>query len=142
MERVAEIGGVLFVNDSKATTVAATLAALQGIERPAALIAGGDGKGQDFTPLKAGVDAHCRAVVLLGRDAPIIAAALAGARAPVELAPGLEAAVARAVAQAKRGDAVLLSPACASLDMFRDYIDRGERFKAAVALHAKEGAHA
>jgi len=142
MERVAEIGGVLFVNDSKATTVAATLAALQGIERPAALIAGGDGKGQDFTPLKAGVDAHCRAVVLLGRDAPIIAAALAGARAPVEFAPGLEAAVARAVAQAKRGDAVLLSPACASLDMFRDYIDRGERFKAAVAIHAKEGAHA
>jgi UDP-N-acetylmuramoylalanine--D-glutamate ligase len=142
MERVAEIGGVLFVNDSKATTVAATLAALEGIDRPAALIAGGDGKGQDFAPLRSGVDAHCRAVVLLGRDAPAIAAALAGVRPAVEFAPGLETAVARAIAQARAGDAVLLSPACASLDMFRDYIERGDRFKAAVALHAKEAAHA
>jgi UDP-N-acetylmuramoylalanine--D-glutamate ligase len=142
MERVAEIGGVLFVNDSKATTVAATLAALEGIDRPAALIAGGDGKGQDFAPLRSGVDAHCRAVVLLGRDAPAIAAALAGVRATVEFAPGLEAAVARAIAQARAGDAVMLSPACASLDMFRDYIERGDRFKAAVALHATEAAHA
>ncbi len=142
MERVAEVGGVLFVNDSKATTVAATLAALEGIDRPAALIAGGDGKGQDFAPLKAGVDAHCRAVVLLGRDAPAIAAALAGVRMAVEFAPGLEDAVARAIAEARAGDAVLLSPACASLDMFRDYIERGERFKAAVAMHAKEAAHA
>jgi UDP-N-acetylmuramoylalanine--D-glutamate ligase len=142
MERVAEVGGVLFVNDSKATTVAATLAALEGIDRPAALIAGGDGKGQDFAPLRAGVEAHCRAVVLLGRDASAIAAALAGVHSAVEFAPGLEAAVARAIAQARAGDAVLLSPACASLDMFRDYIERGDRFKAAVALHAKEAAHA
>ncbi len=142
MERVAEVGGVLFVNDSKATTVAATLAALEGIDRPSALIAGGDGKGQDFAPLRSGVDAHCRAVVLLGRDAPAIAAALAGVHVAVEFAPGLETAVARAIAQARAGDAVLLSPACASLDMFRDYIDRGDRFKAAVALHAKEAAHA
>ncbi len=142
MERVAEVGGVLFVNDSKATTVAATLAALEGIDRPASLIAGGDGKGQDFAPLRRGVDAHCRAVVLLGRDAPAIAATLAGVRPTVEFAAGLEAAVARAIAHARPGDTVLLSPACASLDMFRDYIDRGDRFKAAVALHAKEAAHA
>lgn len=142
MERVAEVGGVLFVNDSKATTVAATLAALEGIERPTALIAGGDGKGQDFALLRSGVDAHCRAVVLLGRDAPAIASALAGVRAAVEFAPGLEVAVARAIAQARAGDAVLLSPACASLDMFRDYVERGDRFKAAVALHAREAAHA
>jgi UDP-N-acetylmuramoylalanine--D-glutamate ligase len=142
MERVAEVGGVLFVNDSKATTVAATLAALDGIDRPAALIAGGDGKGQDFAPLRRGVDAHCRAVVLLGRDAPIIAAALAGARPSVEFAAGLEAAVARAIAQSRVGDAVLLSPACASLDMFRDYVERGDRFKAAVAAHAREVTHA
>ncbi len=142
MERVAEVAGVLFVNDSKATTVAATLAALDGIDRPAALIAGGDGKGQDFAPLRKGVDAHCRAVVLLGRDAPIIAAALAGARPAVEFAAGLEAAVARAIAQSRAGDAVLLSPACASLDMFRDYVERGDRFKAAVAAHAREVAHA
>ena len=142
MERVAEVGGVLFVNDSKATTVAATLAALDGIDRPAALIAGGDGKGQDFAPLRNGVDAHCRAVVLLGRDAPIIAAALAGAHPSIEFAAGLEAAVARAIAQSRSGDAVLLSPACASLDMFRDYVERGDRFKAAVAAHAREVAHA
>jgi UDP-N-acetylmuramoylalanine--D-glutamate ligase len=142
MECVAEIGGVLFVNDSKGTTVAATLAALRGLGRRAVLIAGGEGKGQDFAPLRAGVDAHCRAVVLIGRDAPAIAAALSGAAPPVEFAAALEVAVARAVARAQRGDAVLLSPACASLDMFRDYAERGDRFKAAVAAHAREAAHA
>ncbi len=133
---------VLFVNDSKGTTVAATLAALDGIGRPVVLIAGGDGKGQDFAPLKAAVDAHCRAVVLIGRDAPLIAAALSGVTPPVELAAALEVAVARAIARAKPGDAVLLSPACASFDLFRDYVERGERFKAAVAAHAKESTHA
>lgn len=142
MERVASIADVLFVNDSKGTTVAATLAALDGIGRPVVLIAGGDGKGQDFAALKPAVEAHCRAVVLLGRDAPAIAAALAGIAPAVEFAPLLEAAVAHAIARARPGDAVLLSPACASLDMFRDYADRGERFKAAVAVHAKESAHA
>jgi UDP-N-acetylmuramoylalanine--D-glutamate ligase len=142
MERVAEIAGVLFVNDSKATTVAATLAALDGIARPAVLVAGGDGKGQDFAALKAGVEAHCRAVVLMGRDAPAIAAAISGVKPAIEFAAALEVAVARAIARAQPGDAVLLSPACASLDMFRDYIERGERFKAAVAAHAQEAAHA
>jgi UDP-N-acetylmuramoylalanine--D-glutamate ligase len=140
MERVAEVGGVLFVNDSKGTTVAATLAALDGVDRPVVLIAGGDGKGQDFASLKSGVDAHCRAVVLLGRDAPAIATALSDATAPIEFAPTLEVAVARAIARARPGDVVLLSPACASLDMFRDYADRGDRFKAAVAAHAREAA--
>ncbi|MEP6996985.1 MAG: UDP-N-acetylmuramoyl-L-alanine--D-glutamate ligase [Betaproteobacteria bacterium] len=142
MERVAEIGGVLFVNDSKATTVAATQAALEGLSRPAVLIAGGDGKGQDFAPLKADVSSHCRAVILLGRDAPAIAAALSGADVVVEFAPALEVAISRAIARAVPGDAVLLSPACASLDMFRDYIERGDRFKAAVAAHEREAAHA
>jgi UDP-N-acetylmuramoylalanine--D-glutamate ligase len=142
MERVAEIGGVVFVNDSKGTTVAATLAALDGIRRPTVLIAGGEGKGQDFVPLKASVDRHCRAVVLIGRDAPAMSAALSGASASIEFAPALEVAVARAIALARPGDAVLLSPACASLDMFRDYRERGERFKAAVAAHMREGAHA
>jgi UDP-N-acetylmuramoylalanine--D-glutamate ligase len=142
MERVAEIGGVLFVNDSKATTVAATQAALEGIGRPAVLIAGGDGKGQDFAPLKVEVSAHCRAVILLGRDAPAIAAALSGIDGTVEFAPTLEVAVARAIARSRPGDAVLLSPACASLDMFRDYVERGDRFKAAVAAHRREAAHA
>ena len=142
MERVAELGGVLFVNDSKGTTVAATLAALEGIGRPSVLIAGGDGKGQNFAPLKPGVDAHCRAVVLLGRDAPVLAAALSGSTPPIEQAASLETAVARAIARARRGDAVLLSPACASLDMFRDYTERGDRFKAAIAAHAREATHA
>ena len=142
MERVAEIGGVLFVNDSKATSVAATLAALDGLGRPAVLIAGGEGKGQDFSALKPSVDAHCRAVVLLGRDAPALAAALSGVKPAIEFAPALEVAVARAIARAQPGDVVLLSPACASLDMFRDYEERGERFKAAVAAHAQEAAHA
>jgi UDP-N-acetylmuramoylalanine--D-glutamate ligase len=142
MERVAEIGDVLFVNDSKGTTVAATQAALEGLGRPAVLIAGGDGKGQDFTPLKADVVKYCRAVILLGRDAPVIAAALSGVDAAIEFAPALEVAVARAIARARPGDAVLLSPACASLDMFRDYVERGDRFKAAVAAHEREVAHA
>jgi len=142
MERVAEIGRVLFVNDSKGTTVAATIAALEGMGRPSVLIAGGDGKGQDFLPLRATVEHHCRAVVLLGRDAPAIAAALSGVPVPLEVALSLDAAVARAIAHARSGDAVLLSPACASLDMFRDYVERGDRFKAAVATHATESAHA
>jgi UDP-N-acetylmuramoylalanine--D-glutamate ligase len=142
MERVAEIGGVVFVNDSKGTTVAATLAALDGIGRPTVLIAGGEGKGQDFAPLRASVDMRCRAVVLIGRDAPAMSAALSGASPSIEFAPALEVAVARAISLARPGDAVLLSPACASLDMFRDYRERGERFKAAVAAHMREGAHA
>ena len=142
MERVADIGGVLFVNDSKGTTVAATLAALAGAGRPVVLIAGGDGKGQDFLPLRSSVESRCRAVVLLGRDAPTIAAALSGVAPAVEFAPVLEVAVARAIARALPGDVVLLSPACASLDMFRDYLERGDRFKAAVAAHAMEFAHA
>jgi len=142
MERIAEIGDVLFVNDSKATTVAASLAALEGVGRTAVLIAGGEGKGQNFAPLKACVEAHCRAVILVGRDAPEIAAALSGVKAAVEAAPTLEGAVARAIARARAGDVVLLSPACASLDMFRDYVERGERFRAAVAAHQREAAHA
>ncbi|HKW82051.1 MAG TPA: UDP-N-acetylmuramoyl-L-alanine--D-glutamate ligase, partial [Casimicrobiaceae bacterium] len=91
MERVAEVGGVLFVNDSKGTTVAATRAALEGLDRPAVLIAGGDGKGQDFVPLAGEAGRRCRAVVLLGRDAPAIASALAGEVPTIELAPTLEA---------------------------------------------------
>jgi UDP-N-acetylmuramoylalanine--D-glutamate ligase len=142
MERVAEVGGVLFVNDSKGTTVAATQAALEGLGRPAVLIAGGDGKGQQFAPLKASVEAHARAVVLLGRDAPAIADALAGVRPRIERVASIEEAVARAIAHARPGDAVLLSPACASLDMFRDYIERGDHFKAAVQRHAGELSHA
>jgi UDP-N-acetylmuramoylalanine--D-glutamate ligase len=96
MERVASVAEVLFVNDSKGTTVAATRAALDGTRRPVVLIAGGEGKGQNFAALKPAIEAHCRAVILLGRDAPSLAAALAGATPAMEFAPTLEVAVGRA----------------------------------------------
>ena len=107
MQRVVEAGGVLWVNDSKGTTVAATLAALEGSTRPVVLIAGGDGKGQDFAPLRPAVDAHCRAVLLIGRDAPLIAARARrrAGRASIDCGT-LDAAVARAQALAQPGDAV------------------------------------
>jgi UDP-N-acetylmuramoylalanine--D-glutamate ligase len=142
MQRIAEAGGVLFVNDSKGTTVSATRVALEGLSRPVVLIAGGDGKGQNFAPLRSAVDAHCRAVLLIGRDAPAIERALAGTRTAVERTGTLEAAVARAVLLAQPGDAIVLSPACASLDQFTDYVERGERFAALVSAHMSEIAHA
>jgi UDP-N-acetylmuramoylalanine--D-glutamate ligase len=128
MAPIAEAAGVLFVDDSKGTTVAATQVALEGMRRPVVLIAGGDGKGQSFAQLKASVDNACRAVLLIGRDAPQIARALTGTTARVEMVGTLEAAVERAMAIAVSGDVVLLSPACASLDQFRDYVERGNRF--------------
>jgi len=138
MQRIAETGRVAYIDDSKATTVVATQAALDGIERPAVLIAGGDGKGQDFRPLKSSVDADCRAVLLIGRDAPEIAKALEGTPARVEMAGTLDAAVDRAIELAEPGDAVLLSPACASLDQFESYVERGERFAARVRARLAE----
>jgi UDP-N-acetylmuramoylalanine--D-glutamate ligase len=133
---------VLFVDDSKATTVAATVAALEGGARPVVLIAGGDGKGQGFAAIRAAVDAHCRAVLLIGRDAPLIERALAGSPAAVETAGTLEHAVPRAVALAQAGDVVLLSPACASLDQFASYEARGERFAELVRAALAESVHA
>jgi UDP-N-acetylmuramoylalanine--D-glutamate ligase len=106
------------------------------------LIAGGDGKGQDFAPLRAAVDAHCRAVLLIGRDAPAIERALAGTSATVERVGALPAAVERSISLAKPGDAVLLSPACASLDQFTDYVERGTRFIDLIRSHFGENAHA
>ncbi len=138
MQRVAEAGRVIFIDDSKATTVVATQAALDGIERPAVLIAGGDGKGQDFRALKSSVDADCRAVLLIGRDAPLLAAALAGTPARVEQVGTLDAAVDRALALAEPGDAVLLSPACASLDQFANFAQRGDRFATLVRARIAE----
>lgn len=133
MQQVARrADGVVFYDDSKGTNVGSTLAALQGLDRRIVLIAGGDGKGQDFAPLRPVVARHARAVVLIGRDAPVLAAAFAGLDLPVEPAADLDAAVARANALAQAGDAVLLSPACASLDMFRNYAHRGEVFVAAA----------
>jgi len=142
MEPVAEAGGVRFVNDSKGTTVAATEVALSGLARPVVLIAGGDGKGQSFAPLRPAVERACRAVLLIGRDAPLIERALAGLPLPVETCGTLDAAVQRAIALAQPGDVVLLSPACASLDQFRNYEERGARFTRLVQDHLAEAAHA
>ena len=128
---VAEADGVRWYDDSKGTNVGATAAALDGMDRPVILIAGGDAKDADFSPLVGPVQRRARAVILIGRDAPALARALADA-AVVERAADLDAAVERAAALARPGDAVLLSPACASFDMFRDYHERGEAFVAAV----------
>jgi UDP-N-acetylmuramoylalanine--D-glutamate ligase len=138
VERVAEIDGVLFVDDSKGTNVGATIAALAGIGRPAVLIAGGDGKGQDFSPLKPAVAEHARAVVLIGRDGPAIGRALEGSGVPVLAAATLPGAVNLAFGVAQHGDAVLLSPACASLDMFRNYEHRAQVFVDAVKALEKQ----
>ena len=132
MQQVAEHEGVLFLDDSKGTNVGATVAALAGLQRPVVLIAGGDGKGQDFALLAPAVKARARAVVLIGRDADKLAQAIAGGGVPVERAAGMEEAVQAAFRLSRAGDAVLLSPACASYDMFRNYAHRGEIFSAAV----------
>lgn len=124
--------GVVFYDDSKGTNVGSTVAALAGLGRPVVLIAGGDGKGQDFASLADAVTVHARAVVLIGRDAPAIASALSLRRFESVRASDLAGAVERANALARRGDAVLLSPACASFDMFRNYVHRAEVFAAAV----------
>lgn len=128
---VARRRGVDYVDDSKGTNVGATLAAIRGVAGPLILIAGGQGKGQDFAPLADALVGKARGVLLLGTDAPAIAQALNGA-VPVRIVATMEDAVAGAAAWAEPGDTVLLSPACASLDMFASYADRGERFATAV----------
>jgi UDP-N-acetylmuramoylalanine--D-glutamate ligase len=132
VEKVAQIAGVTYYDDSKGTNVGATVAALQGLGCKAVLIAGGEGKGQDFAPLAAAVKKHARAVVLIGRDAELIAAALATTAVQIERAADMPAAVQAAACLAQAGDAVLLSPACASFDMFRNYEHRAQVFIAAV----------
>ncbi len=131
MQLVAEHDGVQWIDDSKGTNVGATVAALNGMARPVVLIAGGDGKGQDFSELRPAVAARARAVVLIGRDAPRIEQALAGV-VPLQRASDMRAAVLAARGLAQAGDAVLLSPACASFDMFRNYEHRGQVFSASV----------
>ena len=136
VERVAEINGVIYYDDSKGTNVGATVAALEGLGRKAVLIAGGEGKGQDFSPLNAVAGKHARAVILIGRDAGLIAAALHDCGVPVVRAKDMSDAVQQASQLAQSGDAVLLSPACASFDMFRNYAHRAEVFVQAVQEHA------
>ena len=132
LQRVAARAGIEYFDDSKGTNVGATIAALRGLERRLVLIAGGDGKGQDFAPLAEPVRRYARGVLLIGRDAAAIERALAASGVPVERCGSLEEAVRLAARRAQKGDAVLLSPACASFDMFRDYRHRGEAFAAAV----------
>jgi UDP-N-acetylmuramoylalanine--D-glutamate ligase len=127
LQLVATRRGVEWYDDSKGTNVGATVAALRGLGKKAVLILGGEGKGQDFSPLKDAVSQHASRVLLIGRDAPLIAKAVGGERCG-----SLEEAVKKAAGIATAGEAVLLSPACASFDMFRDYKHRGEVFAAAV----------
>lgn len=128
---VLERGGVRWFDDSKGTNVGATVAAVRGLPGRLILIAGGDGKGQDFTPLRTALADKARGVVLIGRDAPLIAAALADS-VPLQAASDMEQAVAQAARWAEPGDSVLLSPACASFDMYSGYQERGKVFAAAV----------
>ena len=128
VELVATVGGVSYYDDSKGTNVGATLAAVLGMGRKVAIILGGEGKEQDFSPLKAALAEHGRAIALIGRDASLIAAAIDGCGVPVKHCADLEDAVRWCAAQSLPGDAVLLSPACASFDMFRSYLHRSEVF--------------
>lgn len=134
VEPVTIVDEVEYFDDSKGTNVGATVAALSGLgeERRVVVILGGEGKGQDFAPLAAPVRQYARAVVLIGRDAPLIEAALASTGVSLQHAASMEEAVKLAAGRAHPGDAVLLSPACASFDMFKDYAHRAAVFCEAV----------
>jgi len=132
IEPVRELDGVHYYNDSKGTNVASTIKALESFTEPVVLIAGGVGKGQDFSPLAAAARGRVRHAVTIGEDGPKIAAALGAAGVPVTAAPSLAAALAAARAAAGPGSVVLLSPACASFDMFDNYEHRGDVFKRLV----------
>jgi len=132
VEWVANIHDVDYYDDSKGTNVGATCAALSGLSQKVVLIAGGDGKGQDFSPLQDAVRENARAVVLIGRDAPLIEAELLKTDVPLYHAADLPEAVNIAKKLAQKDDAVLLSPACASFDMFKNYVHRAEVFMEAV----------
>ena len=130
-EWIADVNGVRYIEDSKGTNIGATLAAVTGMQGPLVIIAGGQGKGQDFAPLAAAFRNKVRHVVLMGQDAAQIDAVLKGV-CSTERVTSMEQAVKAAAHAAHAGDTVLLSPACASLDMFRDYAHRGAAFAAAV----------
>ena len=140
VEPIGMVSGVEYFDDSKGTNVGATVAALTGLgaDRRIVVILGGEGKGQDFSPLAAPVARHARAVVLMGRDAPLIRAALQGTGVALVDAQTLPQAVQLAAQHAHQGDAVLMSPACASFDMFRDYEHRAQVFCDAVRTLAHD----
>jgi UDP-N-acetylmuramoylalanine--D-glutamate ligase len=139
VELIATVAGVDYVDDSKGTNVGAAVAAIEGLgggdgsqRARLILIAGGDGKGQDFAPLASAVKRHARAVMLIGRDGPAIREALSDTGVTLTDCWTLEQAVQRAAEMANEGDVVLLSPACASFDMFKDYAHRAQVFADAV----------
>jgi UDP-N-acetylmuramoylalanine--D-glutamate ligase len=132
---IAEVAGVRYIDDSKGTNVGATIAAVDGLPGPLVMIAGGVGKGQDFAPLAAAFRHKVRQVILIGQDAPALEQVLRGV-CGTSRAASMEEAVAAAADAAQPGDTVLLSPACASFDMFRDYGQRGDAFAAAVRARA------
>jgi len=139
MQRVAEIRGVTWVNDSKATNIGACVAALQGYARKVILIAGGDAKGADMNELTPAIKEKAKSVVVMGKDAGLIKQALNGC-VPVYSADNMAQAVQIAAGLADAGESVLLSPACASLDQYKNYQDRGEKFtKAVLALVDRSG---
>jgi UDP-N-acetylmuramoylalanine--D-glutamate ligase len=138
VEFLRNITGVDFIDDSKGTNVGATVAALEGLGQRVVLIAGGVGKGQDFSPLVRPVALHARAVLLIGRDGPEIGEALADTGVPCITVDSLPAAVVASLDYAQEGDAVLLSPACASFDMFRSYAHRAQVFADAVTELAND----
>lgn len=132
LEPVAEVGGVLWINDSKATNVASARVAIESMTRPTILLLGGRHKGEPYTALLDPIARHCRHVLAYGESAPRILDDLAG-RAPVQLVDGsFSDVVSRARVLARRGDAVLLAPACSSFDMFANYEERGRAFAAAA----------
>jgi UDP-N-acetylmuramoylalanine--D-glutamate ligase len=137
MELVAERGGVRYYDDSKATNVDSVVAGLDGFPVPFSLIAGGRDKGGSYAPMIAAlVGATCRGVVTIGEAAPLIEQALSGSGLRSERAASLPEAVARARSWVHEGEAVVLSPACSSFDMFRDYAHRGAVFKEAAEAQA------
>jgi UDP-N-acetylmuramoylalanine--D-glutamate ligase len=140
VEPVGVINDIEYFDDSKGTNVGATVAALQGLgaDRKVVVILGGDGKGQDFAPLAGPVSRFARAAVLIGRDGPQIRAALDSTGVSLIDAATMEEAVRAATGRAHAGDAVLMSPACASFDMFRNYEHRAEEFRSAVKRLADE----
>jgi len=134
MQRVAQIRGVNWVNDSKATNIGACVAALQGYEQKVVLIAGGDAKGADMAELTPAIKEKAKSVVLMGKDANLIEQAIAGC-VPAYFAADMNEAVQIAARLAQSGESVLLSPACASLDQYKNYQDRGDKFiKSVMAL--------
>jgi UDP-N-acetylmuramoylalanine--D-glutamate ligase len=144
MQSVAIVEGVEYIDDSKGTNVGATMAALNGLGQSGSgsassarakiiLIAGGEGKGQDFSPLTQALARHAKAIILIGRDAPAIRSAIESSGVTIRDADTLELAVESAAGMAESGDLVLLSPACASFDMFKDYAHRAQVFIDAVS---------